>query len=42
MDDKNLEYILDMKPDEDDLSDCCGAPIYGEYGYCSDCLEGCR
>ncbi len=42
MDDKNLEYILDQRPDSDDLSECCNAPIYSDYGVCSDCKEGCR
>lgn len=42
MDEKQQEYIMDARPDEDELSSCCGAPVYTDYGICSDCLDHCR
>lgn len=39
MEDKNREYIMDAT-DNENLSDCCGAPIVME-SFCKECLEGC-
>lgn len=39
--DDYIEHLIDAT-DPDDLSDCCAAPIYTDYGVCSDCKEGVR
>lgn len=40
MDDKQQEYLMDAT-DNDNLSECCGAPIIAE-SFCKACMEHCK
>lgn len=38
--DQAREYLMDAT-DNENLSECCGAPIKGN-SFCSDCMEHCK
>lgn len=40
MNDKETELLMDIKVGEE-LSECCGAGMYGDYRICEDCGEHC-